>query len=175
MQTRAQLDRLAQGFTLIELLLYIGISSSVLLLTALLLGTTLEASVKNQTISEVDQQGTFAMDTILRTIRNASSISSPGSGVTLGSLTIAVSVPAENPTTFSLSGGALRVQKGVASPMALTSNTVAVSGVSFQNLSSVGSPGNIRVVFTITRTNVSGRGEYSYSKTFVGTASLRHP
>jgi Tfp pilus assembly protein PilW len=164
-----------RGFTLVEFLLYLAISSSVLLLAATFLGATLEAGVKNQTIAEVEQQGLLAMETMTRTIRNASSITAPTPGTSGATLTLVVPAVGDSPTVFTSSGDALFMEKGAAPPVALTNSYVVASALVFENLSSVGSPGSIRVSFTLTRTNVSGRFEYVYSKTFIGTASLRHP
>ena len=46
-----------KGFTLIELLLYVSIASTVLLASTVFFHMLLESRVKNQTISEVEQQG----------------------------------------------------------------------------------------------------------------------
>src|SRR5919202_349082 len=94
-----------RGFTLIELLLYTSIVGSLLLAITGFFGLVLESRVKNQTIIEVDQQGMAALERITQTIRNASSITSPSTGATGSSLTLAMPTAGINPTIFDISGG----------------------------------------------------------------------
>ncbi len=161
------------GFTLVELLLYVGISSTLLLVTSLFLGMMLEARVKNQTISEVEGQGTQVMQIITQTIRNAENITSPSVGVSGVSLTLNVVDTLDDPTIFDLASGAIRIKEGAGANIPLTNSHVTVSALSFQNLSRASTPGIVRVSFTITYVNPEGRKEYDFSKTFHGSASLR--
>lgn len=163
------------GFTLIELLLYIAISSAILLSTSIFLSILLESRVKNQVISEVEGQGVFAMQIMTQAIRNGDSITSPALGSSAASLTVATISPGTNPTIFDLSSGALRIKEGANANVSLTNSRITVSALSFSNLSRLGTPGTVRVSFTLTAVNNSGRNEYSYSKTFIGTATLRQP
>lgn len=167
--------RSSAGFTLVEFLLYIAISSSVLLLAVTFLGTTLEAGVKNQSITEVDQQGILAMEILTQTIRNASSISLPNPGGNGSTLMLTVPNAGESPTTVTTGGTALTLQKGLGSPAALTNTFVEVTNLQFENRSASGSPGTVRIRFTLSRVNGSGRNEYTYTKDFIGSASLRQP
>lgn len=164
-----------RGVTLIELLLYVAVASGILLSITVLLSSLLEARVKNETMAEVEQQGMQALHTILQTARNAQNITTPTSGNTAGSLTLDVVSPGVDPTVFDLSSGVLQITEGAGAPVALTNTRVTVSGLSFSNLSYATTPGTIRATFTVTYTNTTGRQEYSFSKTFSGTASLRWP
>src|SRR5688572_14415952 len=92
------------GYTLIELLLYITILGSLLGGISMYFVSSTTARVKSQTIAEVDRQGALAMETILQTIRNADSITSPTAGNTGTSLTLAVPTGALSPTIFSHDG-----------------------------------------------------------------------
>lgn len=148
-----------RGFTLIELLLYISIASTIVFTTASMLRFTLESRVKNQTIAEVQQQGSQVMQLITQTIRTAKAINSPTLGNSASSLSLEVEDEASNPTVFDLS--------------TLTSSKVTVSNLNFQNLSRAGTPNIIRVSFTITYINSSGRNEYSFTQNFYGSADLR--
>lgn len=164
------------GYTLIELLLYISIVGVLLGTVSLFFGTSTEARVKNQSIAEVDQQGELAMEYILQTIRNADSITTPATGVTGNSLTLVVPTGSLSPTIFDLSGAtpnALRVKEGAATAIPLTNSTVTVTALSVKNLSRASTPGTIQISLTLSRVNNLNRNEYDYSKTFIGTASLR--
>jgi Tfp pilus assembly protein PilW len=164
-----------KGFTLLELLLYIATSAAILLVISGFLSVLLKARIKNQTVSDVEMQGQAVMRLMTQTIRNSSAINSPANGVSASSISLNTYVPAQNPTIFDLSGGVLQIKEGVGAVIPLTNSRVTVSGVTFHNLSRVGSPGTVHLQFTLTRVNVSGRNEYTYTKTFTGSASLRQP
>jgi Tfp pilus assembly protein PilW len=164
-----------KGFTLLELLLYIATSAAILLVISGFLSVLLKARIKNQTVSDVEIQGQAVMRLMTQTIRNSSTINSPANGVSASSISLNTYVPAQNPTIFDLSGGVLQIKEGVGAVIPLTNSRVTVSGVTFHNLSRAGSPGTVHLQFTLTRVNVSGRNEYTYSKTFTGSASLRQP
>lgn len=101
-----QASKTQAGYTLIELLLYVAIVGSLLTSITFFFGMIAEARVKNQTVSEVDEQGTAVMDYVTQTIRNATSITAPTVGLTGSSLTLAVPTGGLSPTIFSLSGTA---------------------------------------------------------------------
>ena len=164
-----------KGFTLIELLLYVGIASSILLVSTLFLQTLLESRVKNQTIAEVEQQGLQVIQIITQTIRNAETITSPTIGSSAASLTLDVIAASDDPTVFDLLGGAIRITEGVGSPIVLTNSRVTASALNFQNLSRADTPGIVRISFTLTHVNPAGRQEYDFEKTFYASASLRQP
>lgn len=169
------LSKKSAGFTLIELLLYVAISSVMLLAISFFLQTLLESRIKNQTIAEVEQQGLHVMQIIAQTARNAEVISSPAQGASASSLTLDVITVASDPTVFDLSSGSIRITEGVGSPVALTNSRVTASALTFQNLSRASTPGIIRIQFTLTHVNPEGRNEYSFTKTFIGSATLRQP
>ncbi len=161
------------GFTLVELLLYVGISSTLLLVTSLFLGMLLQARVKNQTINEVEGQGAQAMQIITQTLRNAQNITSPSTGASATALTLNVADVAKDPTIFDLSSGSIRIKEGAGAYIPLTNSHITASALTFQNLSRASTPGVVRISFTLTYVNPEGRNEYDFSKTFYGSASLR--
>lgn len=166
--------RLNGGFTLIEMLLYVALASILLFIISVLYMLLLQSRIKNQTIAEVEQQGIQAMQQMNQTIRNATAITSPTIGASNAVLTITVPTASKSPTVFDLSGGVLRITEGTTSAaLALTSSKVTSSALTFYNLSRSGTNGTVRIQFTITAVNNSGRNEYDYNKTFYGSASLR--
>lgn len=164
-----------KGFTLIELLLYVAISAAILLATTLFLSLLLQSRIKNQTVSEVDSQGVHVMQHITQAVRNADDVTAPTLGNTGALLSLVTVSVATNPTIFDLASGAIQIKESSGAVVPLTNNRVVVSNVQFSNLSRVDTPGTVRVQFTITSVNNSGRNEYSYSKTFASTATLRQP
>lgn len=166
----------SRGFTMIELLLYAALASVILGSISGMYSPFSSARIKQQTISEVEQQGTQVLQMITQTIRNAKTITTPSIGASGASLVLADYVSGSNPTTFDLSSGVLRICQGAScTPVPLTSSNVTVSALSFNNLSYATTPGIITIQFVITYTNPSGRNEYAYTKTFYATASKRQP
>lgn len=161
------------GFTLIELLLYVSIVGTLLIAMSIFFGLSVDARIKNESITEVEQQGMAAMEYIAQTLRGATSISAPATGTTAASLTAVVPTGALSPTIFDLSGGAIRVKEGANSAVPLTNSNVTVTNLSFDNMSRSGSVEIVQVSFTISRTNTANRNEYDYQKTFTSSAALR--
>lgn len=167
--------RSSGGFTLIELLLYVAITGIMLSGISFFLSTLLESRIKNQTIAEVEQQGLQVMQIMTQVIRNAESITLPAQGTSATSTTINVVDVAKDPTLFDVSSSTLRTKEGAGAFVPLTNTHVAVSNLTFHNLSRGTTPGILRIQFTLTYVNPSGRNEYRYEKTFTGSAGLRHP
>lgn len=161
-----------RGYTLIELLLYIALLGILLPGVVGFMGLAVETRVKNQSIAEVNDQGMAAMDYITQTLRNASSITAPAAAASAGSLTITVPTGSLSPTIFDINGTTLQVKEGSAAAVALTSDTVQISNLTFTNLTRSGTAGAVQVSFTVSRTNPAGRNEFEYQKTFTTTAEL---
>ena len=161
------------GFTLLELILYLGITSILVVSVSFFFISLLQARVKFQTISEVEQQGEQVMQQITQTVRNSSSITSPATGATTAALTVVVPTGSLSPSVFDLSGGVIRITEGAGAAQPLTTTAVTVSGLSFQNLTRPTTQGVVRISFTLTRANPGTKNEYSYTKTFRSTATLR--
>lgn len=163
-----------RGFTLVELILYVALTSLILFSVSTFLSSTMESRVKNQTIAEINQQGIQVMQIITQAIRNADSIISPGIGTQAGSLTLGTYTPSLNPTLFDVASDAIRIEEGTGATL-LTNNRVIASGFTVKNLSRAITPGTIQIQFTLSYLNTVGRNEFNYSKTFTGSATLRHP
>ena len=113
------------------------------------------------------------MQTIVQTILNAEDINSPSIGTSASSLSLDVVEVANNPTIFNNISTYIYLSEGVITPIALNSNLVEVSNLSFTNMSKVSTPGNIRIQFDLSFVNNTNRNEYDWTKTFYGSASLR--
>jgi len=162
-----------QGFTLIELMLYVAIASVVLLMVTSFFQMTLAAKIKNRTILEVEQQGMQIMQIITQTIINSEAIISPTPGNSSTGLTLDVVSAVDDPTIFDLSSGTIRITQGVGVPVNLSSSLVNVDSLIFQNLSKTDTPGILRVEFTLSYINNTGRNEFNWSKNFYSSISLR--
>lgn len=161
------------GFSLVELLIYLGLVSVMLTAMATFIGIMIQSSVKNMVITTVDENGASLIDVIGQSIRNAESITLPAANSSSSAMTLDVVTPANDPTIFDLSNGVMQIKKGNATVVQLSASQVIISNLSFYNVSRTGTPGSIKYQFTLTYRTTSNRPEYSYSKTFYGSASLR--
>jgi type II secretory pathway pseudopilin PulG len=164
-----------KGFTLIELLLYVSIASSVLLLATMTTISLLDVKTKNRAIAEVEQQGSHALFTIVSALRNGESITFPTPGVSSTTLTVNVYPAVEDPTRFEVVNQQLMMARGLSAALPLTSNSVRITSFRVSNVSRPSTPGSARVYMTVQYASPSGRNSYQYTRTFIGTATLRQP
>jgi type II secretory pathway pseudopilin PulG len=167
------------GFTLVEVLLYVAIIGIVFFSVSIFISLTVESRIKSQVIAEVEQVGTQTMLLIEQTIRNSVGVSAPTNGSQLfctseNPCSLLMSDVLKNPTLFTTWFPVIWMKEGNNGYQHLTGDKIRVSNFSFYNLSKTGTPGIIRIQFTLSyNTEVTGRFEYNYSKTFYGSASLR--
>jgi prepilin-type N-terminal cleavage/methylation domain-containing protein len=162
-----------KGFTLVEVL--VATALIVMLLGSLVSFSILlaQAQARSKVVAEVENQGLFFMQTVTQSIRNAQSINLPATSTSASTLSLAYANAAQSPTVFALSNSAAMMAQGSTSAAMLISPQVQVSNLTFQNLSASGTPGVIRIQFTVSYASSSGSSIYTYSRSFVGAASLR--
>lgn len=162
-----------KGFTLVEMLLYVLICSTLLLALATSLSFLLGARIKNQTITEVNQDGIQVMQLMTQTIRNAKSINTPVLASSSSVLSIKTVSSSYDPTLFTLASGTLSIKEGSGVSVPITNSKIIVSSLLFNNTSASSTDGgSVEINFTLSYATTSGRNEYSYSKTFMGSASF---
>jgi type II secretory pathway pseudopilin PulG len=164
-----------KGFTILEILLYVGMSSVMLFIFSMLLSTLLVFQEKSETIALVDQQGVQITEFIAQTIRNSQDVISPVPGAGAVSLSLDVVDAAKDPTVFDELAGVMRVREGTpaGTPINLSTQQVAVSGLTFENLSGASGAQTIWFEFTLSRSASSARQEHNYTNTFSGSAVVR--
>lgn len=163
-----------KGFTLVEMILYVAVCSILMVTISVFLSFLLDARIRSQAITEVNQQGFQVLSLITQTIRNGRSIEVPSISTSSTTLTLTTGDALLNPTVFTLNGGTLQVIEGSKSALPLTNSRVTVSNLIFENVSSVASIEKIiRISFTIEYANNGGKKEYSFRKSFTGSATLR--
>ncbi len=162
-----------QAFSLVETLLYIAIVSTMVVALTSFLSVNQNTAARNQTVNEVEQQGTQIMQLITQTIRNATSVTGPVVGTPGSTLTLVVSDSAKSPTIFDLSAGAIRIKEGTGTAFNITSNRVTASGLTFTNLKPGTQRDSIKIQFTLSYNNPSGKQVFNYTQTFYGTADDR--
>ena len=161
-----------KGFTLVELLLYVSVAAVILLAVVQLMSLLLESRIKNQAIAEVEQQGTQLLQLITQRIRNARVITAPAIGATTLVLSLTTDNVSTNPTVFDMVNGRMRISEA-GNLLEISSPWLEVSDISFSNATQAGTPGTVRVEFTISHANPDGRGEFEYERHFIGSASIR--
>jgi len=163
-----------KGFTLIETLLSLAIFSIAVFVISAFYFESITARVKGQTLIDVETEAQQALMYMTQAIRNSESISSPTQGNNGSNLSLIVPDIGSSPTIFSLSGGMITVSEGATTPVYLTSSsTITVTNLMFENLSRDNSPGTVKVSFTASHVNETGRNEYEYSETYYTSATLR--
>ena len=161
------------GFTLVELLLYLATASILMLALTSFAILLSESRIKHRTISEVEQQGHFLMDQMTQAIRNSESVTGPTAGASSSSLTLDVIDSGADPTIFAVSSGTLQQQEASLTTN-LSSSTVTVENLVFQNLSRENTPATVEVSFTVTSVNPSGRNEFDFTQDFKSSATVRY-
>ena len=163
-----------KGFTLVEMTLYVSICSILLLSLSVFLTFLLGTRVRSQSITEVNQQGFQVMNLITETIRNGRSIQTPSIGTSSSTLSLTTGNSLIDPTIFTLASTTIKIQEGSNISVPLTNSRIKVSNFLFQNVSSTSSTEKIiRISFTIDYSNLSGKSEYTFTKDFIGSATLR--
>ena len=161
-----------EGFTLIEALLYLSIVAILLISIAVSIFVLSQTKTKNISLIEVEQQGQRIMQTMIQSVHNASSISEPLPGASSGNLILVMDDISKNPTVFN-SDTAFHITEGADPSFNLTNSNVQISDLSFVNISRLNTPGIVKIQFTLSYVNSDGRNEYSFSKTFYSSVSIR--
>lgn len=171
-----------RGLTLIESLLYIALVSGVVIAASIFAWNIIGSKTKSTSIREVDSQATFALERILRTARMSNGIVGTSStdvnlaeaGQSSESFGLLMPTPATTPVVFTVDQGVLMMSQGGNTPLALTSNRVQVTDLSFTDLSdNDGQTVHISVDLTLQHVNPEQRQEYQAVRTLHGAAELR--
>lgn len=162
-----------KGFTLVETIVYVAIFSVFIIGATSFMSNMSTTRIHNQMVLEINDQGSKAMKTITQVLRNGANVNSPTIGNTALNLSVVANTPSTSPTVFSQSGGALYMQEGSGSPVAITNNKVVASGLTFSNFSRPDTPNIIKISFTLTSTNASSSPAGQHSFIFNGSGALR--
>ncbi len=162
-----------RGFTLIELLLYVAMLGILLSAVAAFFITTVDARVKNQSITEVNEQGSLVMDQLTHIIRNATSITSPAAGASSAGFNAVVPTVNLSPTILSLASGTLQLKEGTGTAIPLTNSKVQVTNLTVANLTRPSTSPILQISFTLTRVNPVSLNSYSYTQTFTTSVGVR--
>ncbi len=133
-----------KGQSLIEVLIYVAVFGAI---AASLMGVVWSITKIHSTVvasNEVDSNLSYAMNLINYKVRSASSVESATSS------TLVLKMSNNTITTFSVTDGVLYLQEGSADPVAVNSDRVAVSGLTFEKIDMPNAKGGARVNLTLT-------------------------
>ncbi len=157
------------GFTLIEFLIY---SIIVAMFIGILTFMSIEIMTGNaylDTVNEVNNNTRFSMHKITYHIREADTFSIPTSSrleLTIGEETVAFFLGGEN-------NDVLKIQRDAAEAESITdSKKIAVTNLSFTDVSYEDTPGTIRIKLSLERQNPLGRTAYNFQTTSYTTENL---
>lgn len=162
-----------KGFTLIETLLYLSLSSIMILVIASFWGTLIESRDRSESMSIVNSEGTYLVNSIAQIIRNADSITSPTATNSAGAITMTTFVPAESPTVIALSGSNINLTLGAGAPVQLNSTRTIINSLVFRNVSNTSTAGSVRIELSLSYNNTSGKASLNYTQTYYATATLK--
>lgn len=126
-----------KGFTLIETIIYTALVGMVLGASVLTMQSLLDARNRNRSALILEEGMRFALGRINYRVSHASGVTFPASG-TDTTLTLSMSTPSMNPTTFSLTSGTVMISEGGSAPIPLTGSHLEITLLTFQRLE--GSP-----------------------------------
>src|SRR3989338_2893396 len=157
----------SRGFSLIEIVLYIAMVGVVLVVAAMFATDFFSSNAKVQALEEASRNARYAADRIAAEVRSAATINQGASvfGANPGTLSIGSSVPLNDPTVFTVSGGALMVSQGGAPAEPITSGRVSITDLTFEDLTVFGRTRLVRIRVTAASRNAGGLAEVNASAT----------
>jgi prepilin-type N-terminal cleavage/methylation domain-containing protein len=153
-----------KGFTLIELLISIVIIAIVGTVVVGIFLINLRVTAKTKILTEVKQNGNYALEIMERMIRNAERVQSVCSG---SSSNLQILNPDKDLTTFSC-GNQIASNSGY-----LTSSELLVKGCSFNCQQSANKPAVITIQFTLSQKSATAGQEFTAEIPFQTIVSTR--
>lgn len=167
------------GFTLVEMLMTATLLAIVGGLAISFFLSTLEARTKAQNRIETQENARLALNRMAYEIRRARGVEATTDfGVNLAAvagstLDLDMADAADDPTTFDVVDGVLRVTRGAGSPVALTTDDLVVTDLTLADRSSANGRSE-NVALTLTLEDPAGAGgEFGASVTVSTTIELR--
>lgn len=166
--------RSQKGATLLEFLIYIGLIGTVLATATSFAVEFVNAQAKVAALAEAVRNARFAVSRMEIEIREAADVNAGSSvfGSDPGTLSLATSSGATDPTVFTVSGGALHIQQGSGPVLPLTSSKVDVQEFTVENLSTAGRTKAVRIHLKVRSRNPSSLVEQSAETTVESTVRV---
>lgn len=157
-----------KGFTLVELLVVVGVIATVGTMVGNLFLSNLRTAAKTKALTEVKQNGDYALSVMERMIRNAKEVQAgcPGVGTSLTILN-----PDGETTEFICD--TVNEQIASNSGIFLTSDKLVLTSCSFDCQQPQEKPAVIDISFALRKGNVSWGKEFTAEASFQTTVSTR--
>ncbi len=167
-------DQYNKGTTLIETLTAMAIMGVLVVVVASLIHSILIGQKRDRVMVEVEYQAASLMYDITQNLRNATGISVPAVGASGSTLNIAItSIPSQNPTRYTYTTPSIFISRAGASATKISSDTVNVTNLTFQNITQTVGEAAVRVSLTVASKNPTGESELAYSTTLTTTVTIR--
>ncbi len=169
------------GFTLIEILIYIALVSGILIAASTFAWNIIGSKTKTQTIQEVQGNGYLVMEHVNNVIRSGRDINATSSlNINLADnanagkfLSLSMRNGAVNPTIIDVVNGVVRMRQGTGSAVALSSNLVRVTNLTFTDRRDpAGKTKNIEILLTIENINPQNTSERAATLTLQSADEL---
>lgn len=155
-------------------MLYIALVVGILITATSFAWTIINSKTKALVMQEVEQSGRLIVEKVVQAAHGASTINLPAVGATGTTLELGYQDVAKDPIQFSLNSSILEMAEGAGTAVRLHSDSVVISSIQFENLSSVDArTANVLLTVTVAHVNPEGRQEWEYSDTFETTIELR--
>lgn len=138
-----------KGFTIIELLVYLAIFSVVVVAFVTIFIGIIRVQSNQSSEAEVETQSQFLLQQVQYYVEQSSLVDMPQDTPST-TLTLRMANPALDPTYITLSSGTLYLQQtATGTPVALSSNAVTISSLSFTKHSNAPSHDSVSVAMTV--------------------------
>ncbi len=168
-------SRAQSGFSLIELIIYVALVSIIVTGFVSFAIDLAASSQKAKVQLQVQQNARFAMETILREIRQAQGLDELNStfGAHPGAITLEQADPLNDPTVIDVENGILRIMRGAQGTEEITDESLEITDLVFENLSTPGRVQVLRVALTLRHANPDQSEIFEADSTLYGTAVIR--
>lgn len=176
--------KLYEGFTLLEMVVTVGIVALVAIVVSQIFLSTIRTNVKTEISKDMKQNGVLALESIVRMVQRAQSITSPcvAEGTTSQSLTIVGEDSGVTTLECLEDGNAMRLASSSANGVQyLTSEHVTLGGdsceqstLTFVCYGSTGVPGSVMMSFQLSKAGISDASFEQSSELFQTTATMRN-
>ncbi len=173
-----------EGFTLLEMVVSLAIIAIVSLVLSQVFISTLRTNTKTEILKDMKQNGDLALETMVRMIQNAKSVSTTCNvaGTSSSAVTIVNEDSGETTFTCLLDGTVTRLASTSAEGnIYLTSDNVTLGGATcaastllFTCFGSAGVPSSITVSFQLAQSGTAAQAFESSSESFQTTATMRN-
>lgn len=152
---------------LVEVILYVSLLSVLILSLGSFFSSIITTRNKQRAITEVETEVKYISEIIEYDVKRATSVSVPATGTTGSTITLSINESGTPETRiYSVSGGRIMQQINASPAVALTSNKVTISSLSFVHTYTAPSFHIISISFNAAFAKSSGTADSTYSTSY---------